>query len=169
MAEYEIRISGVHYAANGDSVAGQKDTEGTQRDRPSVSTGVRYSTSYHNKAICRRILSYMPSLEGIFYFNDHGVGSSDHSGISLTPPCGIFTFSDVSEKFRPHSFSHAGSIVRMAFSTSLWTQRDRLSVFKMFSDFEVKFTQFWANLKMFLRKVWKNLVFSWCYTCISSL
>ena len=27
MAEYEIRISGVHYAANGDSVAGQKDTE----------------------------------------------------------------------------------------------------------------------------------------------
>ena len=27
MAEYEIRISGVHYGANGDSVAGQKDTE----------------------------------------------------------------------------------------------------------------------------------------------
>ena len=27
---------------------------------------VRYSTSYHNKAICRRILSYMPSSEGIF-------------------------------------------------------------------------------------------------------
>ena len=43
------------------------------------------------------------------------------------------------------------------------------AVFKMFSDFEGKFTQFWANLKMFLRKVWKNLVFSWCYTCISSL
>ena len=29
---------------------------------------VRYSTSYHNKAICRRILSYMPSSEGIFCF-----------------------------------------------------------------------------------------------------
>ena len=27
MAEYEISISGVHYGANGDSVAGQKDTE----------------------------------------------------------------------------------------------------------------------------------------------
>lgn len=27
MAEYEIRITGVHYGANGDSVAGQKDTE----------------------------------------------------------------------------------------------------------------------------------------------
>jgi hypothetical protein len=27
MAEYEIKISGVHYGANGDSVAGQKDTE----------------------------------------------------------------------------------------------------------------------------------------------
>ena len=27
---------------------------------------VRYSTSYHNKAICRRISSYMPSSEGIF-------------------------------------------------------------------------------------------------------
>lgn len=27
MAEYEIRISGMHYGANGDSVAGQKDTE----------------------------------------------------------------------------------------------------------------------------------------------
>ena len=31
MAEYEIRISGVHYAANGDSVAGQKDTEEMHR------------------------------------------------------------------------------------------------------------------------------------------
>ena len=29
---------------------------------------VRFSTSYHNKAICRRILSYMPSSEGIFVF-----------------------------------------------------------------------------------------------------
>ena len=27
MTEYEIRITGVHYGANGDSVAGQKDTE----------------------------------------------------------------------------------------------------------------------------------------------
>ena len=27
MAEYLLRISGVHYGANGDSVAGQKDTE----------------------------------------------------------------------------------------------------------------------------------------------
>ena len=29
MAEYEIRITGVHYGANGDSVAGQKDTSVT--------------------------------------------------------------------------------------------------------------------------------------------
>ncbi len=29
---------------------------------------IRYSTSYHNKAICRRILSYMPSSEGIIVF-----------------------------------------------------------------------------------------------------
>ncbi len=27
---------------------------------------VRFSTSYHNKAICRRILSYMPSSGGHF-------------------------------------------------------------------------------------------------------
>ena len=27
VAEYQIKISGVHYGANGDSVAGQKDTE----------------------------------------------------------------------------------------------------------------------------------------------
>ena len=27
MAVYQLKISGVHYAANGDSVAGQKDTE----------------------------------------------------------------------------------------------------------------------------------------------
>jgi hypothetical protein len=27
MAEYQLKITGVHYGANGDSVAGQKDTE----------------------------------------------------------------------------------------------------------------------------------------------
>ena len=30
---------------------------------------IRYSTSYHNKAICRRILSYMPSSEGIIFLD----------------------------------------------------------------------------------------------------
>ena len=34
----------------------------------SIFVSVRYSTSYQNKAICRRILSYMPSSEGIFYW-----------------------------------------------------------------------------------------------------
>ena len=29
----------------------------------------KISTSYHNKAICRRILSYMPSSEGIFWLS----------------------------------------------------------------------------------------------------
>ena len=44
---------------------------------------------------------------------------SENTGISLTPPCGIASFSDVSANLRPHSFSHAGSMFRMAFSTSL--------------------------------------------------
>jgi hypothetical protein len=32
-----------------------------------IFAAVRYSTSYHNKAICRRIISYMPSSGGHFY------------------------------------------------------------------------------------------------------
>jgi len=39
---------------------------------------------------------------------------SAKTGISLMPPCGILTLCDVSANLRPHSFTHAGSIVLMA-------------------------------------------------------
>ena len=67
MAEYEIRISGVHYAANGDSVAGQKDTEEMHmrtrellsridRLRPIVTLSSDPSNPVHENALQARAL-----------------------------------------------------------------------------------------------------------------
>ena len=67
MAEYEIRISGVHYGANGDSVAGQKDTEEMHmrtrellsqidRTRPIVVLSPDPSNHIHHNAIQARAL-----------------------------------------------------------------------------------------------------------------
>ena len=56
MAEYEIRISGVHYAANGDSVAGQKDTEEMHmrtRELLSRIDRVRPAGSWLCRRLCR--------------------------------------------------------------------------------------------------------------------
>ena len=67
MAEYEIRISGVHYGANGDSVAGQKDTEEMHmrtrellsridRVRPIVTLSPDPENRVHGRAIQARSL-----------------------------------------------------------------------------------------------------------------
>ena len=67
MAEYEIRISGVHYGANGDSVAGQKDTEEMHmrtrellsridRVRPIVTLSPDPENHVHERAIQARAL-----------------------------------------------------------------------------------------------------------------
>lgn len=67
MAEYEIRISGVHYGANGDSVAGQKDTEEMHmrtrellswidRVRPIVMLSPDLENRVHGRAIQARSL-----------------------------------------------------------------------------------------------------------------
>lgn len=67
MAEYEIRISGVHYGANGDSVAGQKDTEEMHmrtrellswidRVRPIVTLSPDLENRVHGRAIQARSL-----------------------------------------------------------------------------------------------------------------
>lgn len=65
MAEYKLKISGVHYGANGDSVAGQKDTpemhkrtrellSWIDRERPIVVLAPDYSNHIHEKAIMAR-------------------------------------------------------------------------------------------------------------------
>ena len=67
MAEYEISISGVHYAANGDSVAGQKDTEEMHmrtrellsridRVRPIVTLSPAPENHVHERALQARAL-----------------------------------------------------------------------------------------------------------------
>ena len=67
MAEYEIRISGVHYGANGDSVAGQKDTEEMHmrtrellswidRTRPIITLSPDPENRVHGRAIQARSL-----------------------------------------------------------------------------------------------------------------
>ena len=67
MAEYEIRISGVHYGANGDSVAGQKDTEEMHmrtrellswidRVRPMITLSPDPDNRIHERAIQARAL-----------------------------------------------------------------------------------------------------------------
>ncbi len=53
MAEYRLMISGVHYGANGDQVAGQPDTEEmcdeiTGNVKSRVPCGTRDSTVYNN-------------------------------------------------------------------------------------------------------------------------
>ena len=65
MAEYRIKISGVHYGANGDSVAGQKDTEEMHmrtremlgwidRERPLVVLSADPKNHIHKEAIMAR-------------------------------------------------------------------------------------------------------------------
>ena len=65
MKEYIIKISGVHYGANGDFVAGQKDTEEmhertrellrwVDRERPIVVLGADDSNHIHRDAIRAR-------------------------------------------------------------------------------------------------------------------
>lgn len=67
MAEYDIKISGVHYGANGDSVAGQKDTEEMHvrtrellswmdRVRPIVTLSPDPANHIHQRAIMARAL-----------------------------------------------------------------------------------------------------------------
>ena len=67
MAEHQLLISGVHYGANGDSVAGQKDTEETlmrtrellsriDRVRPIVVLSPDPSNHIHRNAIQARAL-----------------------------------------------------------------------------------------------------------------
>ncbi len=67
MAEYEIMISGVHYGANGDSVAGQKDTEEMHmrtrellswidRVRPIITLSPDPKNRIHERAIQARAL-----------------------------------------------------------------------------------------------------------------
>ena len=67
MAEYEIMISGVHYGANGDSVAGQKDTEEMHmrtrellswidRVRPIITLSPDPENRIHERAIQARAL-----------------------------------------------------------------------------------------------------------------
>ena len=65
MDKYRIKISGVHYGANGDSVAGQKDTEEMHmrtremlswidRERPMVVLGADPANHIHQEAIMAR-------------------------------------------------------------------------------------------------------------------
>ena len=65
VAEYQIKISGVHYGANGDSVAGQKDTEEMHvrtrellgwidRERPYVVLAADPANHIHKDAIMAR-------------------------------------------------------------------------------------------------------------------
>ena len=65
MSEYRIKISGVHYGANGDFVAGQKDTEAmhertrellswVDNERPIVVLAPDYSNHIHKNAIMAR-------------------------------------------------------------------------------------------------------------------
>ena len=65
MAEYQLKISGVHYGANGDSVAGQAETEEMHahtcellswidRERPIVVLAPDYTNHIHKDAIMAR-------------------------------------------------------------------------------------------------------------------
>lgn len=65
MAEYQLKISGVHYGANGDSVAGQKDTEEMHvrtremlswidREHPIVVLSADLTNHIHKEAIMAR-------------------------------------------------------------------------------------------------------------------
>ena len=67
MAEYRLKISGVHYGANGDFVAGQKDTEETHvrtrellswidRERPLVVLSPDPANHIHERAVQARAL-----------------------------------------------------------------------------------------------------------------
>ena len=70
MAEYQLKISGVHYGANGDSVAGQKYTEEMHvrtremlswidRERPIVVLSADPTNHIHKEAIMARAQSRM--------------------------------------------------------------------------------------------------------------
>ena len=65
MAEYQLKISGVHYGANGDSVAGQAETEEMHvhtcellswidHERPIVVLAPDYTNHIHKDAIMAR-------------------------------------------------------------------------------------------------------------------
>ena len=45
MAEYELLLSGVHYGANGDSVAGQKETDekSVETRKPDILSSVEFA------------------------------------------------------------------------------------------------------------------------------
>ena len=72
MTEYEIRITGVHYGANGDSVAGQKDTEEMHvRTRDLQFTDLDFAfTPYYNKpaSAVKRMSDKLDSAEANMLF-----------------------------------------------------------------------------------------------------